>query len=118
MRPSTRRVCRCRWRNRAMGLRHNGGLLGLVLLFCAGPALAQGIPRLKVRITAFDGQTMTLVGVSSTDVMSVKLLPTTQLVRQEKRSPGDIRINDYIGATLTRARDGTYAAQEVHIFPE
>jgi hypothetical protein len=94
-------------------------LLGVLLCVLALPslAMAQTLPRIKATVVAFDGKALTLDDGSGKP-MVVGLTPTTRIVRQEKRALADIKTGDYVGATLTVARDGSRHAQEVHEFPE
>ena len=88
--------------------------------FLVAPAVAQGVPRIKAKILSFDGQTLTVTSGTgkNAQAMTVGVLPTTRIVRQEKRAPADIAVGNNIGATVTTTRDGALHAQEVHIFPE
>jgi hypothetical protein len=45
-------------------------------------------------------------------------MPGARIVAQEKRALSDIKAGDFIGATITLAKDGSRHAQEVHLFPE
>ena len=100
----------------------SAALLALVLVpvVTAPNAFAQGVPRIKATILSFDGQTLNVTTGEGKNVqaMSVGLLPTARIVRQEKRALTDIAAGDYVGATVTTGKDGILHAQEVHIFPE
>src|SRR3954468_2812667 len=93
-------------------------LLGVLVCVLALPslAMAQTLPRIKATVVSFDGRALTLDDGSGKP-MVVGLTPTTRIVRQEKRALADIKTGDYVGATLTLARDGSRHAQEVHQFP-
>ena len=86
----------------------------------ATPAFAQGVPRIKAAIQSFDGQTLTVTSGTGKNVQTtaVEVLPTTRILREEKRPQTDIVVGNYIGATVTSSRDGVLHAQEIHIFPE
>lgn len=79
-------------------------------------AMAQGVPRVKGVVVSFDGKLIT-VKTGDPEPMHVGLMSSTRIVKQEKRSLADIKPGDYIGATITIAKDGPRHAQEVHVFP-
>ena len=91
--------------------------LALALSLLPAAAMAQGVPRIKATVIAFDGKILTL-DTGDASPMSVGLLPNTKIVKQEKRSVADIKQGDYAGATFITAKDGSKRAQEVHVFPE
>ncbi len=98
-----------------------------VVLTCAAallfalPASAQGVIRIKARLTAFDGQAMTLqpLGVSGKpapgDPLTVCVLSQTQYVQQQKSYFGAIKPGDYVGAAVTE-RAGRLRAQNVYLY--
>ena len=92
----------------------------LLALLSITPAFAQGVPRIKASITAFDGQTLTIVSGSgsSAQSMTVGVMPSTRIERQESRALADIKAGDYVGATIVTGRDGLHHAQEVHVFSQ
>ena len=100
------------------------------LLLCAGQvfdtqlqAQAQGTTRIKARLTAFDGQAMTLQPLMPNgmpapgDALRVWLLPQTQIVRQQKSFFGAIKPGDYAGAAVAE-RGGRLRAQNVYLYAE
>jgi len=83
----------------------------------ARAASAQDIPRIKARILAFDGKTLSLTSGTAGQNLSVGLLPTTRLMYEEKIDPASLKPGDYAGATLVK--NGTkWQAKEVHLLPD
>ena len=99
----------------------------IVALACAGTfaadADAQVVTRIKARLAAFDGQTMTVEPLSADGKpatggwLSVSVLPQTQLVQQQKSFFGAIKPGDYVGAAVTE-RAGRLRAQNVYLYAE
>jgi len=89
-------------------------LLALAFVPAAG---AQTVPRIKAKLIAFDGKVLSLDG-GDAKPMLVGLMASTRIVKQEKRILADIKPGDYVGATVTTAKDGSRHAQEVHVFPQ
>src|SRR5579872_1559547 len=82
-----------------------------------GAAMAQGVPRIKAVLQAFDGKVLT-VKTADPEPMQIGLMPGARIVKQEKRALSDIKAGDFIGATIIVAKDGSRHAQEVHLLPE
>jgi hypothetical protein len=87
-------------------------------------AQAQGVVRVKARLTAFDGQVMTLEPLAATVAgpagapLSVALLPRTQIVQQQKSFFGALKPGDYAGAAVTLGRGGWLRAQNVYLYAD
>lgn len=84
----------------------------------AGPVV-----RVKAKLTAFDGQVMSMEVLSSPaavmkagDSFTVSVLPGTRYVRSDKSSLSAIKPGDYAGAAVTEGRDGSLTAQEVYLY--
>ena len=92
--------------------------LAFALLFALAPslAMAQSAPRIKAVVQSFDGKLLT-VKTSDPEPMQIGLMPSTRIMRQDKHALGDIKVGDYVGATIINAKDGSHRAQEVHLFP-
>jgi hypothetical protein len=90
-------------------------------LLCAAasfPAAAQGVPRIKATVVAFDGAVITVKPEGEKDTMKIGVRPATQIMKQDEKALADIPAGAFVGATLTRTAQGGYRAQEVHVFPE
>ena len=79
--------------------------------------------RVKAKLTAFDGQVMSLEVLSSPagvmkagDAFNVSLLPGTRVVGSNKSALATIKPGDYAGAAVTEGRDGALTAQEVYLY--
>ena len=84
---------------------------------------AEPVVRVKAKLTAFDGQVMTLQALSSPsgvvkagDSFSVSVLPATRYVGSDKSALEAIKPGDYAGAAVTEAKDGGLRAQEVYLY--
>jgi hypothetical protein len=94
-------------------------VLGAVLLIAAS-ASAQPVPRVRGRIVAFDGQTLTLQpdGTSAdADWLRVGVLANTRYVSTTRTKLSAIKPGDFAGAAVTADPDGKLQAQEVHVYP-
>jgi hypothetical protein len=98
-----------------------------VLLICAGVTfLAQGVAgqpvmRIKAKLTAFDGQTMTLEPVSSSKdqaALLVSVTSKTRYVGSNQASFAAIKRGDYVGAAVVEQRDAGLRAQEVFLYAD
>ncbi len=89
----------------------------LLLALVPSLAMAQSVPRIKAVVVSFDGKLIT-VKTSDPEPMQIGLMPSTRIMRQEKRALADIKPGAYIGATIVNGRNGSRRAQEVHIFSE
>jgi len=94
-----------------------GFLAVLAFAVLAQAASAQDIPRIKARILAFDGKTLSLTSGTAGRSLSVGLIPSTRLMYEEKIDPATLKPGDYAGATLVK--NGTkWQAKEVHLLPD
>jgi hypothetical protein len=94
-------------------------VLGAALLIAAS-AQAQPVPRVRARIIAFDGQTLTLQpdGTSAdADWLRVSVRPTTRYASTAKVKLSAIKPGDFAGAAVIADPDGKLRAQEVHVYP-
>src|SRR5271155_5143037 len=85
----------------------------------AGPAPAQPVPRIRAKIMAFDGQTLTLQPDGTTadaDWLRVAVRPDTRYVSTEKSKLAAIQPGDFAGAAVIAGADGKLRAQEVHVY--
>ncbi len=85
--------------------------------FLAQSASAQDIPRIKARILAFDGKTLSLTSGTAGQSLSVGLIPSTRLMYEEKIDPASLKPGDYAGATLVK-NGAKWQAKEVHLLPD
>jgi len=84
---------------------------------------AEPVVRVKAKLTAFDGQVMSLQALPSAagamkagESFTVSVLPGTRYVGSDKTSLDAIKPGDYAGAALTQGRDDTLRAQEVYLY--
>jgi hypothetical protein len=84
---------------------------------------AEPMVRVKAKLTAFDGQVMSLEALSSPtgtmkagESFKVAVLPETRFVGSDKSSLEAIRPGDYAGAAVTETRNGGLRAQEVYLY--
>ena len=85
---------------------------------------AEPVVRVKAKLTAFDGQVMSLQVLSSSpagvmkagDAFTVSVLPGTRYVGSDKTSLAAIKPGDYAGAAAAEGRDGALTAQEVYLY--
>ena len=94
-------------------------LAAAVILVLAAPGLAQTPPgaptRIRGTIESLAGQTL-VVKSREGPSLTIALAPNFAIVGVAKRSLGDIKLGDFVGATATRGADGKLHAVEVHIF--
>ncbi|HWX90495.1 MAG TPA: hypothetical protein VNY75_09335 [Rhizomicrobium sp.] len=107
-------------------------LLACAAVFTAAQcivAVAQPVTRVKAKLTAFDGEVMSLEPLppSSRDragaakpaePFTVSVLPETRYVSSDKALFAAIKPGDYVGAAVTEGRGGTLRAQEVYLYAE
>ncbi|HKB95641.1 MAG TPA: hypothetical protein VKB94_02260, partial [Rhizomicrobium sp.] len=80
--------------------------------------------RVKARLTAFDGQVMTLeplkdqAGAKAGETISVSVLPETRYVGSDKASFDALKRGDYAGAAVSEGRGGALRAQDVYLYAE
>jgi hypothetical protein len=91
--------------------------IGLFLAVLTLPAAAQGVPRVKGRITAFDGLTFQLAPEGGGQPLSIRLQSRTQFMTLEPRTLAIVKPGVYAGATVV-AQEGALVAREVHLYPE
>ena len=90
---------------------------GLLLVAFILPATAQGVPRLKGRITSFDGLTFQLAPESGGASVAIRLQPHTQVMTTEPRALAAFRTGSWTAARVV-ARDGALVAEELQLYPE
>lgn len=101
----------------------------LVLVACAAVVAAaqsfaaEPMVRVKAKLTAFDGQVMSLEVLSSPmalmkagEAFSVSILPGTRYVGSSKSTLDAIKPGDYAGAAVTEGRNANLRAQEVYLY--
>lgn len=107
-------------------------------------AQAQMVTRMKARLTAFDGNVLTLEPLApppaaaiaspgkgataatpqapsapaATGPLTVSVLPDTKYVLSQKSVFGDLKLGGYAGAAVTENRNGSLRAQDVYIYAE
>jgi hypothetical protein len=94
-------------------------VLGAALLI-ATSASAQPVPRIRARIIAFDGQTLTLQPDGTTadaDWLRVSVRPNTRFVSTAKVQLSAIKPGDFAGAAVIPEAGGRLGAREVHVYP-
>jgi hypothetical protein len=90
----------------------------------AAPPAAQPIVRVKARLTAFDGQVMTLealkdqAGAKAGETITASVLPETRYVGSDRTSFGALKRGDYAGAAVSEGRGGVLRAQDVYLYAE
>jgi len=88
------------------------------IVFAAAQSLAaEPVMRVKAKLTAFDGQVMSLQALSSPagvlkagEAFSVAVLPDTRYVGSDKSALAAIKPGDYAGAAVTQCRPGDASA--------
>ncbi len=97
-----------------------------ILLACAAVLTAaqsfaaEPVVRVKAKLTAFDGQAMTLEpGAKSTlkESMTVFITPQTRYVGASRACFDAIKAGDYAGAAVTVGRNGVMRASDVYLYP-
>jgi len=91
-------------------------LAGLLLAVLVLPAAAQGVPRVKGRVTAFDGLTFQLAPEGGGPEIAVRLQARTQFMASEPRPLSAIATGAYVAVRVV-LRDGTLTAEEVQLYP-
>jgi len=93
------------------------------VLTAAQAFAAEPVVRVKAKLTAFDGQVMSLEALSTPsgamkagEAFRVTLLPETRFVASDNSSLEAIKPGDYAGATVTETRDGGLRAQEIYLY--
>ncbi len=83
------------------------------------PVAAQPVTRLKARLTAFDGQAMTLEPDAKSGIkepMTVFVTPDTRYVGFARTSFAAINPGDYAGAAVTEGRGGALRSKDVFVY--
>ena len=97
-------------------------LAGALIALLALPAAAQNPPegtptRIRGTVEKLDGQTLTVKSREGAQ-LTIALAPNFTVSAVVKRSLGDIKAGDFVGAASTKGTDGKLHALEVLIFPE
>ena len=97
-------------------------LAGALMALLALPAAAQNAPegtptRIRGTVEKLDGQTLTVKSREGPQ-LTIALAPNFTVSAVVKRSLGDIKAGDFVGAASTKGTDGKLHALEVLIFPE
>jgi len=86
---------------------------------------AQPAMRVKAKLTAFDGQVMTLEPQAAAEGAATSNAPFTVSVTPQTRYAGSDRIlfaaikpGDYVGAAVSEGRSGILRAQDVYLYAE
>ncbi len=82
---------------------------------------AEPVVRVKAKLTAFDGQVMTLQpapGAKPGEALSVSVQPDTRYVRSDRISFDTIKRGDYAGAAVSQGRDGRLKALDVYSYAQ
>jgi hypothetical protein len=91
-------------------------LPALLLVALASQASAQ-LPRIKGRVTAFDGLTFQLAPEGGGPLQSIRLLAQTQFMTTEARPLSAFRTGAWVAARVA-ARDGALVAEELQLYPD
>ena len=85
-------------------------------------ASAQPIVRVKAKLTAFDGQVMTLeplpAAAKGNAPFTVSVQPATRYVGSDRIFLADLKPGDYAGAAVTEGRGGTLRAKDVYRYAD
>ena len=79
---------------------------------------------MKAKLTAFDGQVLTLepvkdqMGAKAGEAITVSVLPETRYVGSDKTSFAVLKRGDYAGAAVSEGRGGVLRAQDVYLYAE
>jgi len=87
--------------------------LALVLVLAAVSAAAQAPTRVRGKITAVDGDTITVDGKAR-----VRIGDKTEIVYTQAIALADIKPGDFLGVTSTKGADAALTAYEVRRFPK
>ena len=95
---------------------------GALVALLASPAAAQNAPegtptRIRGTVEKLDGQTLTIKSREGPQ-LTIALAPNFTVSAVVKKSLGDIKAGDFVGAASTKGTDGKLHALEVLIFPE
>ena len=97
-------------------------LAGALIVLVALPAAAQNAPegtptRIRGTVEKLDGQTLKVKSREGQE-LTIALAPNFTVSAVVKKSLGDIKAGDFVGAASTKGTDGKLHALEVLIFPE
>jgi hypothetical protein len=87
--------------------------LALLLVLAAATAAAQAPTRVRGKITAVDGDTITVDGKTR-----ARVADSTEIVYTQPIGLGDIHMGDFVGVTSTKGPTGRLTATEVRRFPK
>jgi len=87
--------------------------LALLLVLAAATAAAQAPTRVRGKITAVDGDTITVDSKAR-----VRIGDKTEIVYTQPIALADIKPGDFLGVTSTKGADGALTATEVRRFPK
>jgi len=87
--------------------------LALLLVLAAATAAAQAPTRVRGKITAVDGDTITVDGSAR-----VRIGDKTEIVYTQPIGLADIKPGDFLGVTSTKGPGGALTATEVRRFPK
>src|SRR2546422_6288384 len=87
--------------------------LALVLVLAAATAAAQAPTRVRGKITAVEGETITVDSKAR-----VRIGDKTEIVYTQPIALADIKPGDFLGVTSTKGADGALTAYEVRRFPK
>ena len=95
-----------------------GALIAVLALPAAAQNAPEGTPtRIRGTVEKLDGQTLTVKSREGPQ-LTIALAPNFTVSAVVKRSLGDIKAGDFVGAASTKGTDGKLHALEVLIFPE
>jgi hypothetical protein len=95
-----------------------GALIVLVALPAAAQTAPEGTPtRIRGTVEKLDGQTLKVKSREGQE-LTIALAPNFTVSAVVKKSLGDIKAGDFVGAASTKGTDGKLHALEVLIFPE
>jgi len=101
-----------------------GFLLACVAAQTIAAQAAAPVIRVKAKLTAFDGQVMTLAPLPSKDAsaktenFTVSILPGTRYVGSDKASLDGVKPGAYAGAAVTQGKDGSLKASDIYLYAE
>jgi len=99
-----------------------GFLIACVAAQTFAAQAAAPVIRVKAKLTAFDGQVMTLAPLPSKDAsaktFTVSILPDTRYVGSDKASLDGVRPGAYAGASVTEEKGGGLKAADVYLYAD
>jgi hypothetical protein len=95
-----------------------GALIALLAVSAGAQNPPEGTPtRIRGTVEKLDGQTLTVKSREGQQ-LTIALAPNFTVAAVVKKSLGDIKAGDFVGAASTKGTDGKLHALEVLIFPE